>query len=96
MITWFVRVLYHNRPRIHARTINTPNDGKYTYLSAAITRVKPIPPIVGKIATKKNNQPTKYARVHRQEMSNTVININDPMMPASTMGCLGENGFGSG
>jgi len=48
-------------------------------LSEAITLVKPTICIVGRIATKKNSQPVKAARVQRREMSSSGIKMQVPI-----------------
>ena len=76
----------YNQIKKAVRAINNPIDGRYANLSEAITLLKPITCIVGKIATKKISQPVNAARVHRSEITNSGINIQVLITPANIIG----------
>ncbi len=58
--------------------------------------LKPMTPSVGKTATKKNIQPTKAARVHRQEINKPTESRNVPTAPARSTGTDRSIGGGYG
>ena len=86
----------HSLPSSDASIISGPSKGKYAYLSEAITEVKPMIPIVGNIAIKKNSQPVSIALVHRRDMSSSASKIIVPIMPADIAGFAMDIGSGRG